>query len=96
MWVSQRTLRVVTAVVAALVALLNGLFGWHLTNADVLAVVLPLIGLVLAEAHVEAHPKVQDIRDIVKAVLVLLNETRKGDAAGNGAKTGQDGQKQAQ
>lgn len=49
-----RVVRIVSAIAAVAVPLLNGTLGWHLTTTDVIGVVAPLTILVLAESHVDA------------------------------------------
>jgi hypothetical protein len=54
--VTEHQTAVASTVVAALVSVANAVFGWHLSTTDILGIVLPLVGLALAEAHI-AHGK---------------------------------------
>ena len=51
---SGTALRIVTSLVAAGVVAADGIFHWHLSTAEVLGIVTPLVGLVIAEGHAEA------------------------------------------
>jgi len=76
--------RLITALVAAVVAFGNGYFGWHLTSADVLGLVGAAVALIAAEAHVEAHRTTADggigmlsrLESLLTHLLTVIRETQ--------------------
>ena len=85
--------RFLVAFVAAFVAFADSAFGWHLRAQDVLGVVLTAIALIVGESHVQAKREesrsnaqmMDQLRDFLNSMLVVLGEVKREHAAGPAA-----------
>jgi homoserine kinase len=78
--------RFVVAIVAAIVALANNLFGAHLNQSDVLGFVLTALGLILAEAHVDNAKASSSFLNGFQQALIQLAKVI-GEAKSSGGPT---------
>ncbi len=68
-------MRVVTALIPVIVVILNSSFHWHLTTAALLSIAIPVVTLILAQAHIQGQTT------IAAAIASNINKRNTATAA---------------
>jgi len=86
--VTEHQTAIVASIVAALVGVANAVFGLHLSAPDLLGIILPLIGLALAEAHI-AHGQAEHVNitatltEVLEAALKAIQDAQGTTGSGS-------------